>query len=179
LQEPGANRLDSSRRPTCCTTQLRPTNTRLLRKSWSGQTPDHRSSNTIRQASPVCRRNWMASSEHLRVFIGNHITREPSGALRSQQPACRENFGSPTPRVTQPPGIFGCPPGHLRTPTGHLRTPTGVLGLHRNLRVPPDLRVHRVPSGARPAASHPREPSGARRTKFAVARTTSVVHRAV
>jgi hypothetical protein len=103
---------------------------------------------TIRQASPVCRRNWMASSEHLRVFIGNHITREPSGALRSQQPACRENFGSPTPRVTQPPGIFGCPPGHLRTPTGHLRTPTessdstGTFGFHRNLRVPPDLRVH-------------------------------------
>jgi hypothetical protein len=90
---------------------------------------------TIRQASPVCRRNWMASSEHLRVFIGNHITREPSGALRSQQPACRENFGSPTPRVTQPPGIFGCPPGIFGRPPESSDS-TGVFGLHRNLRVP-------------------------------------------
>jgi hypothetical protein len=41
----------------------------------------------------------MASSEHLRVFIGNLITREPSGALCSATSA-RANFGSPPVRKT-------------------------------------------------------------------------------
>lgn len=61
-----------------------------------------------------------ASSGHLRVFIGNFITREPSGALCSAT-QCTENFGSPSVRETA---------------TEHLRTLTGTFGSHRDLRVP-------------------------------------------
>jgi hypothetical protein len=66
----------------------------------------------------------MASSEHLRVFIGNHITCEPSGALCSAA-QCTGELRFPTVRETA---------------TERLRMLTGTFGFHRSLRTPEPLR---------------------------------------
>ena len=73
----------------------------------------------------------MASSEHLRVFIGNLITREPSGALCSATNA-RANFGSPPVRET---------------------ANRASSEAHRNLRAPPRTFGFRTPSGVRRPSS--------------------------
>jgi len=68
----------------------------------------------------------MASSEHLRAFIGNLITREPSGALCSATSARRTSV--PHQCVRQPPSIFGCSPSIF----GRSPEPSGS---NQNLRV--------------------------------------------
>lgn len=87
----------------------------------------------------------MASSEHLRVFIGNFITREPSGALCSATSARRTSV------------LHQCvrqPPEHLRMLTEHLRTLTGSFGLQ------PEPSGSRTPSGVRRPSSQTLSLSG-------------------
>jgi len=140
LARAGANRLDSSRRPTCCTTQPRPTNTRLLRKSlvWPNTRPQvlERFVRHLQYAAGI---GWLQAN----TFGCSSATISHVSLLGL--------FASATSvqgELRFPNNAYDAATGHLRTPTGHLRTrtepsdSTGPFGFHRNLRVPPDLRVH-------------------------------------
>lgn len=94
----------------------------------------------------------MASSEHLRVFTGNFITREPSGALCSATP-CTGELRFPKVRKAANrassdahPSIFGCSPESSDS--------IGTFGLHTE---PPGSRI---PIGSSPAVSTNTNPSG-------------------
>jgi hypothetical protein len=94
----------------------------------------------------------MASSEHLRVFIGNFITREPSGALCSATP-CTGELRFPTVRKA----------ANRASSDAHRASSDA----HRNLRIPPEppgstknLRVLELRSGVRRQCLTNMNPSG-------------------
>jgi hypothetical protein len=148
----GANRLDLSRRPTCCTTWQRPTNIRLLRKFtvWPNTRPSvyERFVRHLQYAAGI---GWLqANTPGCSSATLSHVSLL---GLSAQQHRAPENFGSP--KCVRPPTE------HLRMLTEHLRTLTGIFGFHRNLRVPTkNLRVLELRSGVRRQSLTNTSPSG-------------------
>jgi hypothetical protein len=168
LTRAGANRLDLSRRPTCCTTQQRPTNTRLLRKSpvW----PNTRLSifeRFVRHLQYAAGIGWLqANTFGCSSATLSHVSLL---GLFAQQPVHRRTSVPQSVRESSHPSIFG------RSPESSDSTGTsgfhGTFGFHQDLRVREPLREF---VGSRHHGSLSRLIA-----QVHSARKTSVLHRAV